>query len=508
MAASTSPPIKDDDDVTIVTSNTSQESCTKLFVPENVHTTVCDQPTSQESFTKLFVPENVHTTVRDQPTHKIARKWKRKLENRKFRKQVAANARSSTLGIPSRHAILDTGATGNFLMRDAPCINKQKEHDPITVNMPEGATATSSHICELDVPGLPRGARTGYIIPALAHASLIGVRTLCKSGCKVIFDDRECKVYFNNKIVLVGTKDPTTDLWVTDLKNPTGRSYEHLDLHATRDTLAHAAQNVYSIKTKQNAVKYMHQAMCSPRQSTLLNAAKLNFLKEAPHLSVRAITKYLPPAPATAKGHMKRPRQGLRSTTPKPRPTRAPTSPPKHEEGVAHVFCFGAFADKNTGVVYTDMTGKFPHMSLDGNVCYFVMYHYESNAILAEPIAGLTDELIFAAYKKKFEYLESKGFKMKVNIMDNQATKIISSFLTSKECKLQLVEPHNHRMNAAERAIETWKDHFISALCTTDSAFPVQLWDRLTPQAQDTLNLMRQSRSDPTKSAYEVLEGP
>ena len=133
MAASTSPPIEDDDDVTIVTSNTSQESCTKLFVPENVH-----------------------TTVRDQPTNKIARKWKRKLENRKFRKQVAANARSSTLGIPSRHAILDTGATGNFLMRDAPCINKQKEHDPITVNMPEGATATSSHICELDVPGLPR----------------------------------------------------------------------------------------------------------------------------------------------------------------------------------------------------------------------------------------------------------------------------------------------------------------------------------------------------------------
>ena len=96
-----------------------------------------------------------------------------------------------------------------------------------------------------------------------------------------IFDNRECKVYFNDKIVLVGTKDPTTDLWVADLKNPTGRSCEHLDLHAPRDTLAHAAQNVYSIKTKQNAVKYMHQAMCSPRQSTLLNAAKLNFLKEA-----------------------------------------------------------------------------------------------------------------------------------------------------------------------------------------------------------------------------------
>ena len=53
-----------------------------------------------------------------------------------------------------------------------------------------------------------------------------------------------------------------------------------------------------------------------------------------------------------------------------------------------------------------------------------------------------------------------------------------------------------------------YKNHFISGLCTTDVDFPVQLWDQLAPQAQDTLNLMRQSRVDPTKSAYKVLEGP
>jgi hypothetical protein len=37
--------------------------------------------------------------------------------------------------------------------------------------------------------------------------------------------------------------------------------------------------------------------------------------------------------------------------------------------------------------------------------------------------------------------------------MDNQATKHIKTFLAKNDCKLQLVEPHNHRVNAAEQAI-------------------------------------------------------
>ncbi len=77
-----------------------------------------------------------------------------------------------------------------------------------------------------------------------------------------------------------------------------------------------------------------------------------------------------------------------------------------------------------------------------------------------------------------------------------------------EECKLQLVEPHNHRVNAAERAIQTFKDAFISALATTDKGFPLQLWDKLTPQVINTLNMMRASQKYPTKSAYEVLYSP
>ncbi len=159
-------------------------------------------------------------------------------------------------------------------------------------------------------------------------------------------------------------------------------------------------------------------------------------------------------------------------------------------------------------MVYNDLTGLFPFMLLDGSVCFFVLYHYKANAILATPVAGLDDKSIFKAYKMQFDNLTSKGYKPKINIMDNQATKHIKAFLMEQQCQLQLVEPHNHRLNAAERAIQAFKDAFIAVLATTDSNFPLQLWGKFAPQVQDTLNMMRASRIDSTVSAYEQLNGP
>jgi hypothetical protein len=66
---------------------------------------------------------------------------------------------------------------------------------------------------------------------------------------------------------------------------------------------------------------------------------------------------------------------------------------------IVNVFCFGAFADKLSGVSYKDCTGDFPSMLLDGNICFFVMYHYKTNTILITPIVGLDSECILEAYK-------------------------------------------------------------------------------------------------------------
>ncbi len=87
---------------------------------------------------------------------------------------------------------------------------------------------------------------------------------------------------------------------------------------------------------------------------------------------------------------------------------------------------------------------------------------------MVNAIANVNDRSIFEAYKEIFETLEKKGYKPKMNVMDNQATKYIKKFLTEKECNLQIVKPHNHCDNAAERAIQTCKDAFIAALATTN----------------------------------------
>jgi hypothetical protein len=177
------------------------------------------------------------------------------------------------------------------------------------------------------------------------------------------------------------------------------------------------------------------------------------------------------------------------------------------DSSVGKNFCFGAFADKRTGILYNDLTGSFPYMSLKGNVCFLIVYHYKSNMILALLISGLNNNTIFV-YKTQFKFLESKGHKIRLNVTDNQCTRQIKKFLTKKDCVLMLVEPRNHHINTAKRTIQMFKDHFISALATTDNKFPLQLWDKLTSQVKNTLNLMQASCIDPNMSAYEAIWGP
>ncbi len=76
------------------------------------------------------------------------------------------------------------------------------------------------------------------------------------------------------------------------------------------------------------------------------------------------------------------------------------------------------------------------------------MYHYKTNAIFAMPIPGLDSKSILAVYAKNFQYLVSKGYTPKINIMDNQAKNVIKAYLKPQDMSLQLMEPHNHCVNA------------------------------------------------------------
>ena len=134
------------------------------------------------------------------------------------------------------------------------------------------------------------------------------------------------------------------------------------------------------------------------------------------------------------------------------------------------------------------------------------MYDWTSNAILETPIKEAKAETIVECFKQNITYLSKRGFKPVYNIIYNGATKAIKTYLEIENIKVQFVTPYDHRVNAAERAIQNFKNHTISGLCICDEAFPSILWCKLIKQSQDTLNMLHTSRVHPKLSAFHVLE--
>ena len=121
------------------------------------------------------------------------------------RQQIcAANVHPKKPLIPITHAVADTGATSIMIMKKTPnmknvCLATQ----PLTINLPDGTMVKSTHICDLEIPGLPH-VLEGHIVPDLTVASLVGIRILCKLGCTVLFTDTMCYVFYQEKLILTG----------------------------------------------------------------------------------------------------------------------------------------------------------------------------------------------------------------------------------------------------------------------------------------------------------------
>jgi hypothetical protein len=160
-----------------------------------------------------------------------------------------------------------------------------------------------------------------------------------------------------------------------------------------------------------------------------------------------------------------------------------------------------------TGKTYSDQTSRFPHTSSRGHKYVMIFYDHDSNAILAEPIKSRSQQALVQAFSKLHLYLRERGLQPLLHILDNECPATLKSFIRSQGATFQLAPPHLHRTNAAEKAIDTWKCHFISCLSTCHPDFPMHLWCRLIPQATTTLNLLRPSRINPRLSAEAQLNG-
>ena len=73
--------------------------------------------------------------------------------------------------------------------------------------------------------------------------------------------------------------------------------------------------------------------------------------------------------------------------------------------------------------------------------------------------------------------------------------------------KFQLVPPHIHRRNSAERSIQNFKVDFVAGLASTHKDFWIHLWCQIIPHASLTLNLLWQVRMNPKLSRCAQLHG-
>jgi hypothetical protein len=225
----------------------------------------------------------------------------------------------AAINIAPNEVIADLGATQIFVMEGTPVLNKQKTTCPLKVTLANGCWVLSTHMCDIVIPGLPT-TLVGHIIPELSIASLFGIRVLTEAGCMVKFDNKKCVIKYNGKTILVGMKDPTTDLWTLLIISPAGKA-THLNDEAEQDPFVTLREEfleatskasfsntsmlaipvcasaqactsrgkatkslkinpplnqvgffTHIIRTKANSIKFAHQSLCSPRISTLLKA--------------------------------------------------------------------------------------------------------------------------------------------------------------------------------------------------------------------------------------------
>jgi hypothetical protein len=259
---------------------------------------------------------------------------------------------------------------------------------------------------------------------------------------------------------------------------------------------------VYDLPSTEQGIKWMHAVCGYPVKSTWLKAIAAGNFIGWPLLNVQNVKKYYPETTETPKGHMNQTRKNVRSTKVFETSDATPLKGKKLRDIGIHVY-------NVRETIFSDQTGKLPKRSQKGHKYIMVMVEIDSNAILVEPMKSRKDEEMIRAYDALLARLRQAGSTPRKHVLDNEVSDNMKHHI-QVTCKLvmELVPPGCHRRNAAEVAIRNFKTHFLSVLAGVAEDFPENLWDRLLPQTEITLNLLRQSNATPNVSAYAHLSGP
>ena len=276
---------------------------------------------------------------------------------------------------------------------------------------------------------------------------------------------------------------------------------DHLrNVQLVAPTDATAASAILCSDTDAAFATFIHTALGIPVLPTLLRAVRKGYLASYPRRTANSVTSYLSLTAATARGHLDQHRQGLDSTS--------MDDPSDDPEEVDHPpLPRGTVFTKTISLpqsAHLDLTGRFPIKALSGSEYVFISVldgytHFE-------PIASRHQSNYIDAYKNTINFWDKVGHKPLFQRLDNETSAALETYAAKNNFLVQYCPPCQHRSLKAEGAIRTFKNHFISKLCTFAIDFPLTLWDTLLTQAELFLNHLLSHRPNPNiLSAYEGL---
>ena len=388
----------------------------------------------------------------------------------------------------SHYIKADSGASSHsFCENDKNVlINIKKIHDGPNCKLPDGSLIKPQELGEINgLNELSKEGKKAYIHPMLKNTSLLSIGQLCDDGCTATFDKEKLNVTKNNKIILQGIRNHKDGLWDIPMGIPPSKELK-INAIIRKNMAVHKLAN------------YLHACAGSPTLSTFQAAIKKGNFLTWPNIDNINFNKYIPNQIATAKGHMDQERQGLQST-------KNDTTPTQHEKTQHILTEIIPFTAKELS--YTDQTGQIPFRSTRGHEYVMILYDYDSNAILAKAFKNRQAKELVDTWESLYKQLTKNGHNSKCFILDNECSNEMKAALRKYNLEYQLVQPDIHRRNSAERAVRTFKNHFLSCLATCHKDFPIREWDRLIPQAVITINMLRNARVNPALSAYTYLNG-
>lgn len=370
----------------------------------------------------------------------------------------------------------------------------------LSVQLPNGACIHSHSVGALHLPNLNQAIFAHIFEDSELSLSLLSNSDLCNAGCSATFTADLITIRHNGCIILEDNKQKGDSLWHVTLPSILG--------HASAANVAYSSAPTNSSKDG-DFVRFIHASFGNPALSTFTNAVRANYLPSLPRLTCAMLTAHLPYTIPTAFGHLDQARQGQNSTKrfvslfTDTDNTLLDAVQPEPETVIdsntyTHVFAL-------TETMHSDLTGKFPITSFSG--MQYIIVSVMDGYIHVEPMRSRHHLEYVAAYKRTINFFSKLGRKPLFQRLDNETSNALESFARTNNISIQYCAPHQHRALGAERAIRTFKNHFIATLCTVADDFPLGVWDELLPQAELCLNHLLPYPSNPAISAYAGLHG-